>query len=59
MRILRRIQETIRRVAGMPDYDRYVEHLRNHHPESPVPGRREYFEQFVNARYGNGSSRCC
>ena len=49
----------IRRVAGMPDYAAHVEHLRRCHPESPVPSRREYFEQYVAARYGDGPTRCC
>jgi len=49
----------LRRVAGMPDYAAYVEHLRRCHPERPVPGEREYFESFTRARYGDGPTRCC
>jgi uncharacterized short protein YbdD (DUF466 family) len=50
---------SIRRVAGMPDYGAYLEHLRRCHPERPVPSEREYFEAFVSARYGDGPTRCC
>jgi uncharacterized short protein YbdD (DUF466 family) len=46
-------------VAGMPDYAAHLEHLRRCHPERPVPTEREYFEQYVGARYGDGPTRCC
>ncbi len=49
----------LRRLVGMPDYQRYVAHLRARHPERPVPSEREYYEEFVRARYGEGPSRCC
>ena len=51
--------EMLRRIAGMPDYGAYVEHLRRCHPERAVPTEREYFEQYVAARYGDGPTRCC
>ena len=54
-----RLGELLRRVAGMPDYGKYVEHLRRRHPGCPVPTEREYFEQYVAARYGDGPTRCC
>ncbi len=49
----------VRRVAGMPDYAAHVEHLRRCHPERPVPSEREFFEEFVRARYAEGPTRCC
>jgi uncharacterized short protein YbdD (DUF466 family) len=54
-----RIGSVIRRVAGMPDYRAHVEHLRRCHPDRALPSEREYFEQFVKVRYGEGSTRCC
>jgi uncharacterized short protein YbdD (DUF466 family) len=50
---------TLRRVAGMPDYAAHLEHLRRCHPGRVVPTEREYFEQYVAARYGDGPTRCC
>jgi uncharacterized short protein YbdD (DUF466 family) len=50
---------TLRRVAGMPDYAAYVAHLRRCHPERAVPSEREYFDEYVRARYGDGPTRCC
>jgi uncharacterized short protein YbdD (DUF466 family) len=43
----------------MPDYDAYIEHLRFHHPDAPVPTPRAFYEEFIRARYGDGPTRCC
>ena len=32
-----------RRMIGVPDYDRYVAHLRAHHPDRLVPTYAEFF----------------
>ncbi len=53
------VLRVVRRVAGMPDYAAHVAHLRRCHPERPVPSAREYFEEFVRHRYGDGPTRCC
>jgi uncharacterized short protein YbdD (DUF466 family) len=57
--LLQRVSRTIRRVAGMPDYAGHVEHLRHYHPDCPIPSEREYFDEFVRSRYGDGPTRCC
>jgi uncharacterized short protein YbdD (DUF466 family) len=49
----------MKRVVGMPNYEAYVEHLRTHHPECPVPSERQYFDDYLKGRYGGGFSRCC
>ncbi|MEP6688825.1 MAG: YbdD/YjiX family protein [Gemmatimonadales bacterium] len=49
----------VRRVAGMPDYAAHVAHLRRCHPERAVPTAREFYEEYVRARYGDGPTRCC
>ncbi|HEY9506689.1 MAG TPA: YbdD/YjiX family protein [Gemmatimonadales bacterium] len=49
----------LRRIAGMPDYGAYVEHVRRCHPGRALPTEREYFEQYVAERYGDGPTRCC
>ena len=57
-----RVQQALRvlrRVAGMPDYAAHVEHLRQCHPECAVPSVRQYYEEFVRARYEVGPTRCC
>jgi uncharacterized short protein YbdD (DUF466 family) len=54
-----RIVATLRRIAGMPDYEAYLEHLRAHHPECSLPSEREYYDLYLSGRYGNGTTRCC
>jgi uncharacterized short protein YbdD (DUF466 family) len=56
---LARWSSVLRRVCGMPDYAAFVTHLRTHHPGSPIPSVREYFDQYIAARYGDSPTRCC
>lgn len=49
----------VRRVLGMPDYEAYLAHLRAHHPGCRLPSEKEYFEEFVRAKYSGGPTRCC
>jgi uncharacterized short protein YbdD (DUF466 family) len=56
--MIERLITMIKRITGMPDYAGYVKHLRSCHPERPVPGEREFFREWLEARY-NGVSRCC
>jgi uncharacterized short protein YbdD (DUF466 family) len=55
----RGLLSAVRRIAGMPDYAAHVEHLRRCHPERAVPSEREFYEDFVRARYADGPTRCC
>ncbi len=54
-----RIAAALRRLAGMPDYPAYLEHLRRAHPDRPIPTEREFYEEFVRGRYQDGPTRCC
>jgi uncharacterized short protein YbdD (DUF466 family) len=54
-----RIAAALRRIAGMPDYAAYVDHLRRSHPECPIPNQREFYDQYVRNRYADGPTRCC
>lgn len=56
---LRALVQMIRRVAGMPDYQGYLEHLRRCHPGRPVPTEREFYESYLRSRYGDAPTRCC
>ncbi|HJR49964.1 MAG TPA: YbdD/YjiX family protein [Gemmatimonadales bacterium] len=49
----------LRRIAGMPDYPAFVEHLRRCHPDRLVPTEREFYEEYLRARYADGPTRCC
>jgi len=54
-----RIKETGRLMVGIPDYDRYLEHMTTNHPEQPAMSYREFFDNRQQARYGKGIKRCC
>jgi uncharacterized short protein YbdD (DUF466 family) len=54
-----RLATLVRRVTGMPDYAAYAAHLRRCHPDRPVPSEREFFNEYLRTRYGDGASRCC
>lgn len=49
----------LRRIIGVPDYDRYVAHMRERHPgESPM-SRPEFERRCQDDRYNRPGSRCC
>jgi len=48
-----------RLAIGLPDYDAYLAHMRECHPERPPMDRTTFFAERLNARYGKGRSRCC
>jgi uncharacterized short protein YbdD (DUF466 family) len=56
---LERAVRVIRKIAGMPDYAAYVEHLRCAHPDRAVPTERQYYVVYLRARYGAPPTRCC
>jgi uncharacterized short protein YbdD (DUF466 family) len=49
----------LKAVAGMPDYDAYLVHLRRCHPGMRAPSEREYYAEYLRARYDDGPTRCC
>jgi len=60
--MLHRLRETSRLMVGVPDYDRYVDHIRSHHPEAKAMTYEEFFLERQASRYGEGTgkiSRCC
>jgi uncharacterized short protein YbdD (DUF466 family) len=55
----KKILRALRLVIGAPDYERYVEHLRAHHPEQRRLTREEFADQRMNDRYSRPGARCC
>jgi uncharacterized short protein YbdD (DUF466 family) len=55
----RRAVQTARLCCGVPDYDVYVRHLREHHPDRPVPTYAAFFRDRQAARYAGTGGRCC
>jgi uncharacterized short protein YbdD (DUF466 family) len=46
-------------VFGIPDYQRYLDHMATHHPEQAPLSRKEFFAQAVERKYCRAGSRCC
>jgi uncharacterized short protein YbdD (DUF466 family) len=59
VRVWLRLVQAARLCCGVPDYDAYVAHLQEKHPERPVPDYATFFRQRQDARYGKGGFRCC
>lgn len=49
----------LKRICGMPDYPGYLHHMADRHPGRPVLTERQFYDEQVQSRYGNGASRCC
>jgi uncharacterized short protein YbdD (DUF466 family) len=49
----------LRTVIGVPDYERYVRHMRARHPECALLTPAEFARERLEARYSRPGSRCC
>jgi len=52
-------RQTARRSIGVPDYDAYVAHCREHHPDRAVMDYAAFFAERQAARYRGTGGRCC
>ena len=48
----------MRAILGVPDYDRYLTHMRAAHPGDRVMSETEFRHTRMNEKY-NRTSRCC
>ena len=51
--------QAMRLMVGLPDYETYVTHAREVHPDRPVMSYEEFFRERQAARYGGGVGKCC
>ncbi len=56
---IERVAKVVRRIIGVPDYDRYLAHLREHHPDVKPMSREEFEVQRLADRYSRPGARCC
>ena len=56
---LRRAAIVVRRVIGVPDYERYVAHVRAAHPGTAPMTRGEFERARLEDRYSKPGQRCC
>lgn len=53
------LREVLHRIIGAPDYDAYLAHMREHHPNETPMSRDEFCTQRLADRYNKPGSRCC
>ncbi len=56
-----RLQQSFRLMVGVPDYETYLEHMRNHHPDLVPMDVKTFFRHCVDARYPSakgGMKKC-
>ncbi|HEK9100901.1 YbdD/YjiX family protein [Bacillus pfraonensis] len=49
-------------LVGVPSYETYVIHMKQHHPEEPILCQKQFFAEAQEARFnakGGKISRCC
>ena len=49
----------VRAVLGVPDYKRYLAHMRTAHPGDRVMSETEFNHTRMNDRYNQPGSKCC
>ena len=57
--LCRKLAQTARLACGVPDYDNYLRHMREQHPQTSPMTHEQFFANRLQARYRPGSSRCC
>ncbi|EIJ82196.1 DUF466 domain-containing protein [Bacillus methanolicus] len=60
--IMKYRKQFISLLVGVPSYEKYIEHMKTHHPGEPIKSRKEFFCEAQESRF-NGKdgkiSRCC
>ena len=56
---LRRLATALRAIVGVPDYERYVAHMRARHPEVTLLSPRDFFAVRQRERFEEPGGRCC
>ena len=57
--LLGRAVAVLRRIVGVPDYDSYLRHMRERHPEQTPLSAREFEQRCQEDRYNRPGTRCC
>ena len=53
------IARALRAIVGVPDYDLYLAHVLEHHPDRTPMTREEFERDRVENRYNKPGNRCC
>ncbi len=57
--VLARIGQTARLMVGVGDYQAYLRHMAQHHPELAPLSEADFVRRAVEARYGGGKLQRC
>jgi uncharacterized short protein YbdD (DUF466 family) len=55
----RTMRQAYLQLFGIPDYERYAEHMAARHPGVPLLSRREFCAQAIDRKYARNGPRCC
>lgn len=53
------LSESLLTIAGAPNYERYLEHLKKHHPEQTPLSKKEFYRKMNDEKYGGKTIRKC
>lgn len=53
------VARTLRAIIGVPDYERYVEHCRAHHPDCAPMTQDQFAKASFENKYSKPGTRCC
>jgi uncharacterized short protein YbdD (DUF466 family) len=53
------LANVVRRVIGVPDYERYLAHMRAHHHDQQPLDAHAFAQECLARRYERPGSRCC
>jgi uncharacterized short protein YbdD (DUF466 family) len=56
---VRALRQACRQLFGIPDYERYLAHVAEHHAGETVLSRRDFFIRSIDRKYGKSGPRCC
>jgi uncharacterized short protein YbdD (DUF466 family) len=57
--LLRLTWAALRNLSGDDAYERYLAHLKRHHPEAQPLSRRSFCRSEQQRRWNGGPNRCC
>ena len=53
------IARGMRAVLGVPDYTKYVQHMKQSHPDCRIMTRDEFYRERFDAKYSKPGAKCC
>ncbi|SHE82696.1 Uncharacterized short protein YbdD, DUF466 family [Seinonella peptonophila] len=54
------VADYLNAIAGVPNYQQYVDHMEKYHPNEKILSEKEFHRQAIDERYGGGTiRRCC